>query len=290
MKKTLTAWRRAGGFTLLELLTAITVLTLMLLLVVNMTGSVNDVVSHQKKQMDSIGSARAALDTLNADLNSLVTLGGTTLLFKPGDATVSDELRFLTNTRSANGVARPRMMLVKYRIETHHDHALEVDHPVFVRGVTALSWPANSAASVPDYDFATTLANATIDENSVASSAMFRLEIVWLRKDGEVSRDPRGTSPSGSADAPTSQGYYWINLKEVAGFVVSVVAMDGGSMRRVAEAEEIDQLRESFGSLKLTDEGILPADEWSKAMATVAPEYARKDLRILSRTYFFPNQ
>ncbi len=270
------------------------VFAMMLMLLVQLTSGVNESTQHQMRSMEAIGSARVALDTLAQDLGTLITRGGTTLLFKQGDATTNDLLRFLCISRPVAGSADSRLYVVGYSVAMRHSATLDATVPMLVRGSAPVGWPASGDTTAADYDFRTVLRDKTLVELDAVAERVFRFEIVWLRKDGSVTRDPRGLNPDPDANVDAN-GYIWVDLREMSGLIVSIATLDGMRQRQIAAgaAEEgggFVSLQSSFAALenRPEDAGKTPATQWNAAISSVQPEAARENLRILQRTYYLP--
>lgn len=109
---------RQRAFTLLEVLTATAVLALSLVMMFQVTEGIQRSTRLQNQQMDSVATARRALDVIVTDLQTAVTGRHGTLL---GNTTASGETRLaaLTARRGPAGVTGHRFLAVHYSLDTN---------------------------------------------------------------------------------------------------------------------------------------------------------------------------
>lgn len=109
---------RAPAFTLIEILVAMAVLALVLVLMLQVVENIMRSTRVQNQQMDSAGSARRALDILEADLRTAVISRDATILTASGgnttDAVTNPQLSFLSHRRGPEGAADHRFLYVAY--------------------------------------------------------------------------------------------------------------------------------------------------------------------------------
>ena len=98
--------RGKGGFTLVELLTAMAVLVLLLALIFQIVNSILQSTNEQSRQMESSASARRALDVINADIQNAV-VGNDAAILVPNVATTSNLLAMMTTRRGPNDPNAP---------------------------------------------------------------------------------------------------------------------------------------------------------------------------------------
>lgn len=267
------------GFTLLETLAASAVFALIVVLLFSIVQGVGETASHQARRIESTEDARVALDALGQDLGVLVRSIETTLLFKPGNETQNDVLRFLCFSRPDPSNAHGRMMVAEYRIESRPDTKTEKNIPMLVRGLSPVLWPQAGESIPADYDFASVLQRSS-QSDSVIAGNVFRFEILWMTRDGSISRHP----PSSTL---LSNGFYQVNLAEVGALIVTVASLDEKT-RRLVNDSEWNALQGAFpvlsDAIPQTDKST--ADRWSSAIATIEPEMARRNVRMVERTLF----
>ncbi len=281
MKASFPAPKPHAAFTLLELLTAATIFMTLALLIFRVFGSVSQVSQHYERKADATASCRQALDTLSQDIGTLVTRGGATLVFKPGNETVNDELRFLCFSRPMAEHPTARMTIAAYRIENRPHPELGRDIPMLVRGNAPVFWVSGS--NTDDYRFPKVLETRNLTYSDVLSERVFRFQIVWIRADGEMTHDPRGPFPGDSAMEVDADGYIWIDLKEVRGFILSLAAIDLSTQRRTVNFAEVQR---HFTALPASEHKV-PAAGWLSQLRTLEPEHLRPSLQVAQRTYLF---
>lgn len=99
----------ATGFTLIELLTAVAVLALVLVMMLQVVNGVLQSTQLQNRQMDTVSSVRRALDALAADLRLCAISDSSTVLV--GD---NGEIVLLARRRGPEGATDHRLLAVKY--------------------------------------------------------------------------------------------------------------------------------------------------------------------------------
>ncbi|WP_050026001.1 prepilin-type N-terminal cleavage/methylation domain-containing protein [Verrucomicrobium sp. BvORR034] len=276
------------GFTLVELLVVMVVFLVLTFLLVQATTTAQTATSHQLRQMDAITSARMALDNLTEDISTLVTRGGTGVLFKPGDATTNDTLKFVAISRNSSQHPRARMTIVSYTMETRPHPLLKCDLPMLVRGSAPLLWPTDNDIQAEDYLLSECLSTRALGDSDVTGEHAFRFELVWMRRDGTITRDPRGLPPYTADQQPDPNGFIKVDLKEVRAFIASIAVLDGPAQRDIAEAEGFGPLQMKLVTMSTsTALESTPASFWQQAIAELPPP-ARQHTRVLQRTYYLP--
>lgn len=110
--------RARSGFTLIELLVAMAVLALVLVLMLQVVDNIMRSTRVQNQQMDSVASARRALDILEADLRSAVISRDTTLLAAAGagatDINSRPQIAFHSQRRGPEGGGGHRFLYLAY--------------------------------------------------------------------------------------------------------------------------------------------------------------------------------
>ncbi len=283
-RSVLASHRGERGFTLLEIVAAAAVFMLVLVLLLQILDGVGNAASHQSKRIEATGSARRALDTLAQDISVLVRRNGGTLLFNAGDETRNDALKFLCLSRPAPGATKPRMSLVSYAVERRDDPIIGANVPMLVRCDESISWPMGDESAVAEYDFPAVL-NRSIAGSHVAAEGVFRFEILWLRKDGVICREP----PEESAALSGSSEYRRVDLSAVSGFIVTVACLDRQSLA-IAAGVDFSRLQKNFATLPvLTVElDTNPLEKWTTRIAEARPARVRENIRFIQRTYYLP--
>lgn len=99
------------AFTILELLTAMAVFSLILVMIIQVVNGIQQSTKSQNQQMDSVGAARRILDVIDADLASSVVDENAALLVNP----TTPGLAFLTARRGPVGATdNYRFLAVSY--------------------------------------------------------------------------------------------------------------------------------------------------------------------------------
>lgn len=155
------------AFTLVELLVAMSLVTLVLAFVVKLSDQVLEATRSVSQQMEASQQGRMVLDSLNADLNDLVSQNGLGLLARRNNGNL--ELVFLTQSRGPKGAAT-RFLAVAYLLDGHN----------LVRRTTPIDW--NTSTSPDSALVAVTAPLST----SILATGMLRFDITLTLDDGKV--------------------------------------------------------------------------------------------------------
>ncbi len=100
------------GFTLLELLTAMAVLAMILVMMLQVVNGILQSTKTQNQQMDSVGAARRMLDVMESDLRQAIVGENAAVLVNAN----SPGLAFLTDRRGPAGSTGHRFLAVRYAL------------------------------------------------------------------------------------------------------------------------------------------------------------------------------
>lgn len=209
-----------GGFTLIEMLVSMAVLTLMIVLVSQLTSQANITINTSSRQMDAASDAGAALDRLGANLAGIVSAQGIApVVYKntpsapsgENSGTLNDGIAFICNARPRNRSSVQtspnnfiRMAMMGYRVRAFPDDLLGGTK------VPKLSWGdgtvsfSTATGSVQNAQYAKSgLQNAIITvagdltdgtdnmiKPEVLGQGIFRFELCFLLDDGTVASAP----------------------------------------------------------------------------------------------------
>ena len=104
--------KRFAAFTILELLVSVAVLAIILVMLLQVVNGLLQSTRTQSQQMDSVASARRALDVMAADLQNAV-VGESSAILVPA-AAGGNLFALLAARRGPNGSASPRLLAVSY--------------------------------------------------------------------------------------------------------------------------------------------------------------------------------
>lgn len=237
------------AFSLIEVLVAATVFSILLVLFLQMTSGASELTGRSKRRMDSLVDARSALDRVGFDLDQRVRdLTVPVLVEKQAG---SDALTFYAAAQSGS-TNRP-VSSVSYRVK---DHLIQ-------RGVQATAW---SGTNLVVFQPTTLTQPADPDFDSLAT-AVFRMECSFLLK----------STHTLSATPPAS----W---NDVAAILVAVAVMDRREYDRLSSSD-IDSLAAAFPDA-VDGSPMLPA--WNTALSGLSgmvPTQAAGAVRIYQRCF-----
>jgi prepilin-type N-terminal cleavage/methylation domain-containing protein len=252
--------KRQNGFTLLELLVAMSVLAIVVVLMAQMIGSTSLITSSGTKRMAADEEARMVLDRMAADIARMVKREDVDSLFL--SQADNDAMYFYTEGPAVY-TGPGKLALVGYRMDTN--------------GL----WRDSHVKSWDDVAFVTvgtngvTNSTSLIDPNSATSQqpfapGVFRMQYSLLMKPGtpNVSGQINATNTYSKTNLPGA------GLKDVSAVVVTLALIDEISRENVDPA--------SIAPFFPTMNGPA-AENWSEAVNTIEPPHARTAIRIYQR-------
>lgn len=225
----------SGGyaFSLIEVLVASAVLSLVVVLLVQIIGMSTEAIGRSRKKLDAAAQARLFLDRLGMDLSARLTRSDLPVDFDT--KTGNDSLRFYTEVLGYQG--QRRLSLVSYRIHEANDaRSYQAE-----RSAAGTDWGSSSViafgqgSSIPPVD----------GDYEVLADGVFRMEICYVKKaDGKLTNSKPAT-------------------KDIAAIVVAVAAIDADSRKIMADGD----LENLAKKLPEPTEGEDPMSAWRNAMA-----------------------
>ncbi|MEI6494218.1 MAG: prepilin-type N-terminal cleavage/methylation domain-containing protein [Verrucomicrobiota bacterium] len=253
------------GFSILELLVAIAVLTILVVLVAQMLGSASSVTSGSRKRMAADEEARMVFDRMSADIARMVKRDDVDSLFlsKAGN----DEMYFYSEAPAiyANAASNSPVALVGYRVESNS----------LVRVSEGKNWDDITFLTVGTNG--TTNAASRISTNSavaqVIGPSVFRMEYTFLMKPGTTNVSG-GTN---SANTYSQTNVAGMGFKDVSAVVVSLAVLDESS-RKIVDTNALGTIAGN-----MSDATTGPSSTNWSATVTSLPGPARAATRIYQR-------
>ncbi len=235
------------AFSLIEVLVATAVLSLVVVLLVQIIGLSTEAIGRSKRKLDAAGQARLFLDRLGMDLSSRIARADLPMDFSSGPG--NDGLRFYTEVSGYQG--QRRVSLVSFRIhEGAGDRAYQAE-----RSAAGTDW-----AQVKALPFGETNTPVPVDSDyEVLADGVFRMEISYVKKsDGQLT----------NIQPP---------LKDIAAIVVAVAALDENSRKILASGD----LKKLADKLPDAGENKDPITAWRQTISQ--PDFA-SDINKLKAT------
>jgi len=256
-------WRELRrGFSLVELLTAIAILSLLVILFSQIISMVSQSTALSSRRADALGQARMALDRFGIDWNSRVRRGDVTFAFSKGSgqAAGNDAVTFYSQVDGFGSGSLRNISQVGYYV-TNSPYSLQrwdsgttwtSANPVAFLG----SFPSINPPTFPSSNF------------QVLADDIVRLQFCFqLKSTGAL----KATSPTSNSD--------------VGAVVVGVAVLDKVSRQQVPSS----QITSLVTDLKDAPDGKTPQDEWqtdlSAALGTLSPIITR-NTRLYQRTFY----
>ncbi|MEZ0386755.1 MAG: type II secretion system protein J [Verrucomicrobium sp.] len=256
---------RRCGFSLIELLVAMSVLSLLVLLIVQVVNGALGSTNLSRKRIDADSEARRIFDRLGFDLAAMLNRPDVDFLVRK--AAGNDEMYFFAEApaRLGGGVVTQPVSLVGYRVNDLEQcerlgQGLTWDAapplgPVFL----TYSGADRVEASSLETAYASVLADP--EKYHVVGEGVFRMEIDFLLKPQTGTAAKFSSSPfqSGGAGPFINKGK---GLTDVQGMVVTLAIMDTGSRVLAGDMTEV------VGKFPDTAEGATPASAWQTVAET----------------------
>lgn len=264
----------AGAFSLLELMVAVAVLSLLVVLVSQLVSGASQTTTKGRRLMEAEAQARLALDRMGADLAAMVRRSDVDYLFLKQNG--SDRLFFFSQAPgffdASRGGDPSGLSLIGYRVNDKHQlerlgKALSFSDIAFKVGNSTAGdmdvlWPASVSANSNDPDW------------GVLADNVFRLEFQLVRRsDGQI------LSPS----APVR------SLDDLAAIIVTVGVLDSVGRKITSDMGSVAAALPDSGTTNL-------ASAWQDEVESggfsggVLPASAAANVRIYQRTFMLDPQ
>ena len=198
------------GFTLVEMLVAATVMTMLVLMIAGLMRGASSTIATSGRHLDADGQARQVLDQIQMDLARM--LKRTDIYFQFAKQAGNDQFTFYCETPGlfATGVPSSKqsnLSLLCYRF----DDAYQLER-------------LDQGCQWTDVTFSPTAVPVLEQSNfQVLSSSVFRMEIAFLLRDGDTSLLITGTPPT-----PGSQAF-----RNLAAIIVAIAVFDSNSQKLI---------------------------------------------------------
>lgn len=286
------------AFTLVEMLVAITVLTLVVVLVSSMLNSVSKVTTVGTKRMESDSQERQLLDRMSVDFAQMVKRKDVSYFVKTAGTAQpgNDLIAFFSSIPGyypASSFQSP-ISLVAYRVNSN---AVSNSYNRLERMAKGLEWNGFSSnytpivfLDPPNYTQtisarwapATNSSSTDYSDYEIAGPQVFRFEYYYLLKPDPTTGSPRGFS-NGALWSTTNT----FTVSDVAAIVVSIAVFDATGKALFGNA----QLATLIGRLPDASSGMAPGQllsQWQTALNGVndMPRAAISGIRLYER-YFY---
>jgi prepilin-type N-terminal cleavage/methylation domain-containing protein len=161
--------RMARGFTLVEVMVAMAVLSLIIVMLSQIFSTTVLATSYSQRRMEATRQARAVLDTMRQDLANLVVENGAATVFAKADGQNS-KLVFVTYRRGPLGATEPRFMSISY--------SLDGTQMQVTRSYSLIPWNT--------VDLMTNALSPATPVSQVVAEGALRFEVVVLLDNGNV--------------------------------------------------------------------------------------------------------
>ncbi len=290
------------GFTLVELLVAMTVLLLIFAVCAALTLEAQNLLNHSTEKMDADAQARLVFDRLTIDLTSMLKRTDVDYIVKDSNQTQAgnDNMAFYAMasgyfSASPDPAPRNKVSLLAYRIysQTYQMQRLAKGTGwntissgipmVFLPATLSTTWAnlaGTGAGGYPDLNL------GTDTDYQVLADGVFRLEYCYILSDGTFSNVPFLSTPNHTA----LNGW-----QDVSAIYMAIAVLDDRSRALVAHGAntpDLSGVTSALGDFKVgANQSLPPIAQWQTVInqsnfATQAnlPVQAAQAVRIFART------
>jgi len=180
------------GFTLVELLAAIILFSMIIGMTAWAVIGATDTTAGAEKQMDTTMQARAFLDRFGADLNNMMDEGGLTALYYSNttDASGNSAIGFVCQSRPRTNSGDSRGAVVGYRINDASD--LSATYPMISRGDAELRFSSSMKTIMDNASSDLLDGGSRLFNWQVLGTGIIRFHISFLLNTGKIVQTPPG--------------------------------------------------------------------------------------------------
>ncbi len=278
----------SSGYSLLELMVAMAILSILVVLLAQVINTTSQVITKATDHMQCDTEAQVVFDRLSDDIAQVINRSDVDALFigmpNASSTNRNDQMYFYSQgpgfATNTNAASSSQVSLIGYRINNRSLERLGVlkswdDLPYLT--------PSNSQTGFVATNPLQNLGAATNYFHVIAPS-IFRMEVALLMKVGSKNDDDGTVNQPNSYANLTNSTNYWHGLKNVMAIVVALGILDQTS-RKVVTDQQLDALASSLPDSS-TNGGVSIATWTSMAMTTTnIPPSARSQIRIYQRSF-----
>ena len=303
MKTQSTKIRRplAKGFTLLEILAATVVATILLTVSLQILGGSSETVKAADKKRNAQTHLRTALDRFAADFSTAMLTGGTTAIWREGQD--GSELTFLSRSRpalptSAGSSDPPRGAAIGYALLNHQETSGGSSYPELKRGDAPVAFDSDLTEvfkKIPDTN------DSIWNGWEPLGTGIVRFHISFLLDDGTITQAPPAysmispqtgndvsfqnglTLPSGAvaiAFSERNKPRAATNARHVKALIVAAAAVDRDVLNQTLRANKLDEIN----SLGEPGPGETSLEVWEKNLTRIDFAPLLQNIRFQQRT------
>lgn len=271
---------RRAGFTLVELFVAVSILSLIIVMVTRLFNSATVVTTAGNKRIDSDAHARPLLDRMAIDFGRMLKRSDIDYFFKNSSnpQNGNDHIAFFSMVPGyypSSNFQSP-LSLVAYRTSPRH-HMERMGKGLLWNGVSSINTPL-VFLPLTIVDFWPTATNAEADNDyELIGPQVFRFEYYFLLRNGSLSDTPWNTGAGTTSIA---------GLKDVAAIGVAIASIDPKSRVLLTESQ-LATLRDRLGDFVSGSTPGKLLDDWQGALNATndMPRTAVASVRLYNRLF-----
>lgn len=257
----------SGGFSLIEMLVGLAVLTILTALLATAFSNFTQVTSSSSNRIEASKQTRTIFDRMAFDIGSAVQQGRVRMAFRKNDAlpggtqSKNDVMVLLTDANTSDPLAR--MAKVGYAVGPYEDQSRQMTVDTVLRHVEPFHWVDDTTV----IDIV-----GTTDAQPIAPGIL-RFELAFVDREGDIIADSPGP---GATEAELTE--FHENLSAV---ICTLATMDEDSLQKLTPAERsalADRLDDAV-------DGETPLVQWQDANLQDLPRPAQEGLRFHQRHF-----
>ncbi|MEZ0294867.1 MAG: type II secretion system protein J [Candidatus Methylacidiphilales bacterium] len=297
--------RGRRAFTLMEVLVAMAVLTVLVLLIAQITNAVFDAIRLSNRAVDAAAQSRLAFDRIGLDINAMVKRADADFVAKPTSGPSNEYvLQLLASSPSSDtttGFKNRGISLVGYRILPHANND---GRACLIRGAKAISWDTSGWMGLDNDGYPVQFSSSSyplklVDSDfDVLAPGVVRMVVGYQLypdneevdlADGTHLANARGqivySAPVYGASAPDNQH---MDLSRVSALIIGLAVIDLTSLK-LLDATKVNTLASAFSAMPPVN--AMPVEKWMAdtsnltALPNTIPAPVRSSVRLYQRVY-----
>jgi prepilin-type N-terminal cleavage/methylation domain-containing protein len=255
------------GFTMVELLVSMTILSLLVIAIVQITAFTGQAININSRNLDAAGQARLVFDRLGSDFAARINRTDLPMTFTIQSG--NDSFQFYSEVAGYTGDRQ--VSIVGYSINSNNELQRGATGTSFESGATQIVFSPPSMILAPP----------AVGNFDVLAPGVFRLEVCYLIKSGSHA----------GLYSNSNQGANATDYSNVAAFVVAIAVLDTQSLKLVSSGQLASLAAPNVFSD--TMEGSDPISAWNTTInnglaVTGVPPRVCQNVHVYERTFYVP--
>ncbi len=298
-----------GAFTIIEMLVAMAVLSLILVLTVEIISNTGTAIRSADGQRGSSSAARVAMDRLSADFSTAMLTGGATAIVSTPPA--ASEIRFvcLSRARDVGSLVVPRGAVVAYSLRdvTESVGGSNLTYQTLMRGDGRMVFTAGTSTLATVFqNLSQTVPPLAFMTWEPVGSGLVQFHISYVLDDGTVTQTPpsysmvspqNGTRVGFLNNLPLGAGFLAVAFapenspvssphsgRYVKSLIITVAAVDPDVLARATSAQ-LTAAKTTLGTPTGTETALA---KWQGELKNIGFQPIKESIRFYQRTLSVP--